>query len=91
MLPNIQISSRSNTILTVGCWDPYHVGHLYHLQHARKLADTLIVAVTKNGYVHKGKDRPYGAIDDPYEDWNELERLYAEHDAEQAVVAGEGD
>ncbi len=30
-----------------------------------------------------GKDRPYGAIDDPYEDWKELERLYAEHDAAQ--------
>lgn len=47
-----------STVLVNGCFDPFHVGHLYHFQAARKLGDTLIVAVTKNGYVHKGKGRP---------------------------------
>ena len=46
------------TVLTVGCFDPFHVGHLYHFQAARQLGDVLIVAVTRNGFVHKGKGRP---------------------------------
>ena len=58
-MTNIKTSSRySNAVLTNGCFDPFHVGHLYHLQYARKLADTLIVAVTKDGFVNKGKWRP---------------------------------
>ena len=45
------------TVLVNGCFDPFHVGHLYHFQAAKQYGDTLIVAVTKNGYVHK-KNRP---------------------------------
>lgn len=50
--------SPPKTVLCNGCFDPFHVGHLLHFQAARKHGDTLIVAVTKNGYVHKGKGRP---------------------------------
>ena len=58
-MTNIKTSSPySNAVLTVGCFDPFHVGHLYHFQEARKLGDPFIVAVTKDGFVHKGKGRP---------------------------------
>ncbi len=36
-----------------------HIGHLYHFQASRKHGNTLIVAVTKDGFVHKGAGRPY--------------------------------
>ena len=45
-------------VLTNGCFDPFHVGHLYHFTAARKFADLLVVAVTRNGFVNKGKNRP---------------------------------
>ena len=45
-------------VLTNGCFDPFHVGHLYYLQEARKLGDVLIVAVTMDEYVDKGPGRP---------------------------------
>jgi len=47
-----------SVVLTNGVFDPFHVGHLYHFQACRKLGDVLVIAVTKNGYVHKGKGRP---------------------------------
>ena len=45
-------------ILANGCWDPFHVGHLWHLQAAKKLGSYLIVSVTRNEHVNKGPDRP---------------------------------
>ena len=45
-------------VLTNGCFDPFHVGHLYYLQAARKLGDILIVAVTMDEYMNKGEGRP---------------------------------
>ncbi len=45
-------------VLACGCWDPFHVGHLYHLQTARTLGDVLIVAVTVDEFVNKGPHRP---------------------------------
>ena len=45
-------------VLVNGCFDPFHVGHLYHFQEAKKHGDILIVAVTRNGFVNKGKNRP---------------------------------
>lgn len=46
-------------MLTVA-FDPLHVGHLYHLQAARKLGDMLIVSLTCDESVtrEKGKERP---------------------------------
>jgi cytidyltransferase-like protein len=44
--------------LTVGCFDPFHVGHLFHLQQARRFGDVLIVGVTRDAFVGKGTGRP---------------------------------
>ena len=61
MLPTTRTSTpmpHKTAVMTCGCFDPFHVGHLYHFQFARRLGDPLIVAVTKNGFVHKGEGRP---------------------------------
>ena len=47
-----------------GSFDPFHIGHLYHLQAARELADTLVVCVTKDGYMQQGKYRPMFSQDE---------------------------
>jgi cytidyltransferase-like protein len=45
-------------VLANGCFDLLHVGHLYHLQEAKKLGEVLYVAVTRDAYVNKGPLRP---------------------------------
>ncbi|MGD1083260.1 MAG: PfkB family carbohydrate kinase [Verrucomicrobiota bacterium] len=41
-----------------GVFDLLHIGHLRHLQSARKLGDLLVVTVTPDRFVNKGPDRP---------------------------------
>lgn len=41
-----------------GCFDLLHVGHIKHLQAARRLGDLLIVTVTPDQHVGKGAGRP---------------------------------
>ena len=41
-----------------GVFDLLHIGHIRHLQRARRLGDLLVVTVTPNRYVNKGPDRP---------------------------------
>ena len=53
-------------ILVNGCWDPFHYGHLLHLQEAKKMGTFLIVSVTRNEHVNKGPKRPV---------FDELERM----------------
>ncbi|HEU4344804.1 MAG TPA: adenylyltransferase/cytidyltransferase family protein [Candidatus Binatia bacterium] len=36
-----------------GCFDPFHVGHLYYLKEAKSLGRVLIVSVTADAYVNK--------------------------------------
>jgi rfaE bifunctional protein nucleotidyltransferase chain/domain len=45
-------------VLANGCFDPFHYGHLLHLQAARTLGEVLIVSVTRDKYVNKGPGRP---------------------------------
>jgi len=47
-------------VFTNGCFDIFHYGHLHVLREARKLGDTLIVAINTDDSVRrlKGKDRP---------------------------------
>lgn len=47
-------------VMTNGCFDLLHAGHIYFLQHARKLGDRLIVAVNSDSSVRvlKGPKRP---------------------------------
>src|SRR5271170_4764857 len=41
-----------------GTFDLLHLGHVRHLEAARKLGDTLIVTVTADRFVNKGPGRP---------------------------------
>ena len=41
-----------------GVFDLLHIGHLKHLQSARKLGDFLVVSVTPDRFVNKGPGRP---------------------------------
>lgn len=45
-------------VLSVGCFDPLHVGHVKHFKAARTLGHYLVVAVTKDSHVNKGPRRP---------------------------------
>jgi len=47
-------------VLANGCFDILHVGHVRYLEGARKLGDTLVVAVNSDQSVRaiKGPDRP---------------------------------
>ena len=57
-------------VLTNGCFDLLHAGHLYFLQEARALGDVLFVAINSDESVRclKGPDRPVQS---------EKERAYA--------------
>jgi rfaE bifunctional protein nucleotidyltransferase chain/domain len=41
-----------------GCFDLMHIGHIKHLQAAKRMGDALIVTVTPDAYVGKGEGRP---------------------------------
>jgi len=41
-----------------GCFDIIHPGHIYHLKQANAGVDRLIVSITADKFVNKGKDRP---------------------------------
>jgi rfaE bifunctional protein nucleotidyltransferase chain/domain len=47
-------------VLANGCFDILHVGHVRYLEGARKLGDTLVVAINSDRSVKalKGEDRP---------------------------------
>ena len=45
-------------ILCHGTFDLLHIGHIRHLQNARKEGDVLITTVTGDSYVNKGPGRP---------------------------------
>jgi rfaE bifunctional protein nucleotidyltransferase chain/domain len=57
-------------VLTNGCFDLLHAGHIYFLQNARKLGDALFIAINSDESVRalKGRMRPVQS---------ELERAYA--------------
>ena len=48
----------SRVVLCVGCFDPFHIGHLHHLQGARRFGNELVVGVTMDRFVNKGPSRP---------------------------------
>ncbi|KKR02531.1 MAG: glycerol-3-phosphate cytidylyltransferase [Candidatus Yanofskybacteria bacterium GW2011_GWA1_39_13] len=52
--------SKNKKVLVGGCFDLIHAGHIHLLKHAKKVADTLIVAVLSDKYIrsYKGKQRP---------------------------------
>ena len=53
-------ASGKKLVLTNGCFDLLHAGHIRYLEEARRLGDALIVAVNSDASVRelKGPDRP---------------------------------
>lgn len=45
-------------VLACGCFDLLHIGHIKHLQAAKKLGRWLMVLVTHDEHVKKGPNRP---------------------------------
>jgi D-beta-D-heptose 7-phosphate kinase/D-beta-D-heptose 1-phosphate adenosyltransferase len=59
--------SRSlKVVLTNGCFDLLHAGHVDYLERARRLGDLLVVAVNSDDSVRrlKGPTRPLNCLDD---------------------------
>lgn len=51
-------TSGKKVVLCHGCFDLMHPGHIKYFQSAKKMGDILVVTVTPDIYVDKGKDRP---------------------------------
>ncbi len=45
-------------VLCHGTFDLMHVGHIKHIQYAKKLGDVLVVTITADEFVNKGPGRP---------------------------------
>ena len=45
-------------VLSVGCFDLLHTGHVEHLRQAKAMGDVLVVGVTADRHVAKGPGRP---------------------------------
>lgn len=69
-------------VLANGCFDPLHYGHILHLREARKLGDTLIVAITDDESVRKEK-----GLDRPFYPWHHRAELLRELRCVSAVIA----
>lgn len=52
------MTSVDTIVLCVGCFDPFHYGHLQHFTKARRHGDVLVVGVTRDVHVKKGPGRP---------------------------------
>jgi cytidyltransferase-like protein len=50
--------ASSKVVLAAGCFDPFHVGHVWHLKAAREMGKILVIAVTRDRSVNKGPNRP---------------------------------
>ncbi|HSW11227.1 MAG TPA: bifunctional D-glycero-beta-D-manno-heptose-7-phosphate kinase/D-glycero-beta-D-manno-heptose 1-phosphate adenylyltransferase HldE [Solimonas sp.] len=62
-----EVRAQGKTVvMTNGCFDLLHVGHVRYLEAARRLGDLLIVAVNDDGSVQrlKGEGRPLNAVAD---------------------------
>ena len=53
------MSKAKRVVLSNGCFDILHLGHLHHLEMAKRQGDYLVVAVTNDRSVNKGPNRPY--------------------------------
>lgn len=49
---------KKKIVLCHGCFDILHWGHAIHFNEAKKFGDILIVSITKDRYIKKGKNRP---------------------------------
>ncbi len=52
------VKDLKNVVQCHGVFDVIHLGHIRHLQAAKKFGDTLVVTVTPDRFVNKGPNRP---------------------------------
>src|SRR3990167_3321379 len=57
-LPALKDQPFLNIVQCHGVFDLLHIGHIKHLQSAKKYGDILIVTLTPDHYVNKGPGRP---------------------------------
>ena len=60
-LKNHLEESKKNSLtigLCHGCFDILHSGHVEHFRFAKQMVDILVVSLTADQYVNKGKNRP---------------------------------
>lgn len=50
--------SEPRIVLSHGCFDLLHIGHIRHLEQAKRLGDLLVVTITADRFVGKGSGRP---------------------------------
>jgi rfaE bifunctional protein nucleotidyltransferase chain/domain len=79
-------------VLTNGCFDLLHAGHVRYLRQARELGDALAVALNDDASVQrlKGRTRPINSVDDRAEVLAALQdvdfiTIFGEDDARQVV------
>jgi rfaE bifunctional protein nucleotidyltransferase chain/domain len=65
-LPELALAARdwradgAVIVLAAGCFDPLHIGHVQHLEAARKLGNVLVVSVAGDALVKASKELPGG-------------------------------
>ena len=52
------MSRHFKVVLANGVFDVFHIGHLLHLEQAKKMGSLLVVSITHDDYVGKGPGRP---------------------------------
>lgn len=62
-LTNIKKNNKK-IVLCHGVFDLFHIGHLNHINEAKKHGDILIISITNDKYVNKGPGRPFFNIKD---------------------------
>ena len=50
--------NKKKIVLCHGVFDILHIGHVLHFEQAKKMGDVLIVSITGDKFVNKGKNRP---------------------------------
>ena len=67
-------------VLAHGVFDLLHMGHVRHLEAARREGDVLMVTVTGDGYVNRGPGRPV------FSEWQRAEMVAALQDVDWVAV-----
>jgi rfaE bifunctional protein nucleotidyltransferase chain/domain len=68
-------AAGQRVVLSQGCFDLVHLGHVRHFREARGMGDLLVVGVTEDRYVTKGPDRPLFPLSQRMEFLAELETV----------------
>jgi len=56
--------NNKKIVLCHGVFDLLHVGHIKHIEEAKKNGDVLIVSLTKDIFIKKGLNRPYFKLEE---------------------------